>query len=316
MKKYVTAAVAALALLAGAAQAQTFPSKPITFVVGFPAGGGSDAAARLIAKNMESRLGQPIVVENRPGANTLIAANHVARSTADGYTLLFGPSTNLSAVFNKNSIDVPATFEPVGNLINGGLVLSVREDFPGKTWDDLLAYSKANPKKLNYASIASQAEMLTQLLAARTGLTYTSVSYAGDTPVMNAMLTKEVDFGMNNVVVAVPQIKAGKIKPIMITKSTRSALLPDLPTPQELGIKDFLYEFNLGLWAPKGTPKAVTTKLNEAAVAVMKDPALKQEFVSKAGDPVGSSPEQQLATYNNEMKLLTEAAKIANFQPQ
>jgi tripartite-type tricarboxylate transporter receptor subunit TctC len=316
MKKLLVAATAVLALFAGAATAQTYPSKAITFVVGYPPGGGSDAAARLIAANMEKKLGQPIVVENRPGGNTLIAANSVARSAADGYTLLFGPVTVLTSIFNKNPIDVKATFEPISNLINGGLVLSMREDFPAKNWAEFLAYSKANPGKLNYASIAPQAEMLTQLLANRTGLTYTAVNYAGDAPIVNAMLTKEVDFGMNNVVVAVPQIKAGKFKPLMITKSTRSALLPDLPTPQELGIKDFLYEFNLGLWAPKGTPKDVIAKLNAAAVAVMKDPALTNEFVTRVGDPVGSTPEQQMATFENEYKLNAEAAKMANYQPQ
>lgn len=316
MKKLLAAAVAVVALLGGAASAQTFPSKQITFLVGYPPGGGSDAAARLIAANMEKKLGQSIIVENRPGANTLIAASAVARAPADGYTLLFGPVTVLTSIFNKQSLDIGASFEPVGNLINGGLVLSMREDFPAKNWAEFVAWSKANPNKLNYASIASQAEMLTQLLGARTGITYNSVNYAGDAPVMKAMLSKEVDFGMNNVVVAVPQIKEGKIKPLMITKSTRSALLPDLPTPQELGIKDFLYEFNLGLWAPKGTPKDVITKLNAAAVAVMKDPALKDEFVSRVGDPIGSTPEEQWATFQNEFKLNAEAAKMANFQPQ
>lgn len=317
-----TMKIAALAVLAGlvlplaGVSAQPFPSRPVTFVVGYPAGGGTDSAARFVAKNMEKVLGQSVIVENRPGGNTLVAANHVARSAPDGYTLMFGPANNVGPVFNKVPLDIEAALTPVSNVISGGMTVLVREGFPAKDWKGLVAYSKANPDKLNFGSSSPQSEMFMKLLKERTGVTFTAVGYPGDAPIITALLGNQVDFGFINIVVAAPHVKEGKLKPVMVTKTTKSALLPDVPTPAELGIKEFAYEFNLGLWAPRGTPKEIVERLNKAVVAVVRDSALKEQITKTAGDPVGSTPAEQLSTLRNDLKVLAEAAKIANFQPQ
>lgn len=311
------AVIAGLAFSAAAA-AQTYPSKPVRFIVGFPPGGGSDISARVVASAMEKRLGQSIVVENRPGAAGLIGLQYASQQPADAYTLYFGNVTPYTSVFVKsNSIDVAAALDPVAVLQVGGLFLVARSGAPFSTLGEMVAWSKANPGKLNFGTIGSSIDLVMTVLKNRTGADFTSVQYKGDAPLVTALLANnEVDFGASNILAVTPHIQAGKMKPLFTTRTKRSSLLPNVPTAEEAGAPGVVFEFHLGLWAPKGAPRDAVRRLNTEAVAAVKTQEVIDAFRKFGADPVGSTPEEQMKVFEAEMAFWRTAAKLANFQPQ
>jgi len=312
---YLFAAMVTI-FMAGHTIAQTYPAKPIRLQVGFPPGGGSDTSARVVAAAMEKRLGQPIIVENRPGAGSLIAVQYVARSEPDGYTILFGTASGVHPVFMKEGIDVTKEFLPISNLQVGGLILATKAGFPANTIQDLVRWSKANPGKLNFGAIGIQGDLYMQVVKARTGLEYASIPYKGDAPIVTALLGGEVEFALSNILAVLPHIQAGKMGALLITRKQRSSMAPTIPTAAELGIPDVLWEFNLGLWAPKGTPRPVIQRLSTEAIAAARLPEIVEQFRKFGADAVGSTPEEQLRTLEDEIKFWSEAARLANFKPQ
>ncbi|HXC39450.1 MAG TPA: tripartite tricarboxylate transporter substrate binding protein [Burkholderiales bacterium] len=316
-QKMLKIAAACVALFAASAvQAQSYPTKPVHFIVGYPAGGGSDTSARVTAAAMEKTLGQAIVVENKPGAGSLLGASFVARSEPDGYTILFGNATAFHPVFLKEGIDAAKVFDPITNLQVGGLIFAAKLNTPYNNLQELLAWSKANPGKLNFGSLAPSADLYMQMFKARTGLDYLSVPYKGDTPVIAALLSGEVDVALSNTLSVVPQVQGGKMKALWVTRSSRSSIAPTLPTLAELGVPGVVWEFFLGLWTPKGTPPAAVQRLQSSAAAAVKQQDIIDQFRKFGADPVSTTPAETLAAFNNEMKFWTEAAKLANYQPQ
>jgi tripartite-type tricarboxylate transporter receptor subunit TctC len=300
----------------GLAAAQAYPSKPLRFIVGYAAGGGTDTTARAVAAVMEKSLGQPIIVENRPGAGGLIGAQSVGRADPDGSTVHFGTATSFHPVFVKEGVDASKIMDPVTNLQVGGLIFMVRAEEPYNSLQDLVAWSKANPGKLNYAANTTVGELWMAALKSRIGLEYTNIPYPGDAGIITALLGGQVQSGLLNTAVAIPQAQTGKMRMLFVTRSTRSSLAPTVPTLAELGVPGVVWEFYLGLWVPKGTPRAVVQTLNNAGVSAVKQPDLIALFRKFGADAVGSTPEETMNTFQNEVKFWTEAAKLANYKPQ
>jgi tripartite-type tricarboxylate transporter receptor subunit TctC len=317
MLKQITFALAAIALLPGLALGQAFPSKPLRFIVGFPPGGGSDLAARVVASGLEKRVGQPVVVDNRPGAFGTIAGLAVTRAEPDGYTLYFGNIGSSHPLFvRSNGIDANKELAPVSMLMSGSFAFSMKQGLPARTFGELVAYSKANPGKLNYGSVGNTTDLMGEVLRQRTGLVATTITYKGDTPAMTALIAGEIDFSGNSITGAAPHILSGKVVPLFVAKGTRSSFLPNVPTAAEVGIRDFEIGYTLGIWAPRGTPRPVIDKLSSESSAVAKSPDVVERFRTIGGEPLGTSPEEMTRIYDTEMKFWEEAARLAKFQPQ
>lgn len=319
MKRAMIVAVGALLAVLGATSSwgQSFPSKPLRIFLGIPVGGTSDVAARAIATPMSKTLGQPIIIENRPGANATIAASLVSKGEPDGYTYFFGSAAQIYQVFNKvGGIDARTEFSPVSNIQTGGYVAVVRSSLPVKSWPEFLAYSKANPDKLNFASPSSLNDLIMAVLKSRTGFSFTSIPYKGTNDVISAMLGGQSDFTTSTVGPYLSTIQSGGVRALFVTSGKRVSLVPDVPTLGEVGVPDFEVSFNVGLWAPPKTPREFINPVNAAAVAATKLPEVVALFRKLGADPVGSTAEEQLKTIDGELRFWSEAARIAKFTPE
>jgi len=296
---------------------QAFPSKPLRIFLGIPVGGTSDVAARAIAVPMSKTLGQPIIIENRPGANATIAASLVNKAEPDGYTYFFGSAAQIHHVFNKvGGIDARTDFSPVSNIQTGGYVAVVRPTLPIKSWQELLAYSKANPDKLNFASPSSLNDMIMGMVKYRTGLTFTSIPYKGTNDVLTAMLAGQSDFTASTVGPYLSTIQSGGLRALFVTSGKRVSLVPDVPTLGEVGVPNFEVSFNVGLWSTPKAPRDAINAVSAAAAAASRQPDVVALFRKLGGDAVGSTPEEQLKTIDGELSFWVEAARIAKFVPQ
>lgn len=303
-------------LVCGIASAQQFPSKPVRFIVITAAGGTTDITARLVGRHMEQRLGQPVVVENRPGANGTIAANFVKTSPPDGYTLLVGGMSMNSTFVKNNAVDAAKELLPVSNLQSGAFYLFTRASLPVKTMGEFIAYAKANPGKLNFGASSSLTTLAAEALKLKTGMTFTVVPYKGAAPIVPAMLSGEADFTIDSLPTFQPHIQAGKVNALMVAAPKRAAAMPSIPSSPESGLGDFESGFYIGLWAPLGTPAPVIQRLASDAAAVMKIPEVVETMAKMGTEAVGSTPQELLRTHVSIHKTLDDAAKASNFQPQ
>jgi len=316
-KRLLCLAVTSGLAVSGLAGAQSYPNKPIRFIVGFPPGGGSDISARVVAAAMEKRIGQPVLVENRPGAGGVIGAQHVMSQPADGYTIQFGAITSISDVFIKdNPLNASRDLDPITNLQVGGLFVVAKPGLAGNTLQEVVAQARANPGKLNFGSVGTTIDLMYAVLKDRTKMNFEVVPYKGDAPAVTAMLGGEIDVLASNILAVTPHINAGKMKPLFTTRTKRSSLLPNVPTAAEAGAPGVVLEFNLGLWAKKGTPREAIQRLNAEGVAAVRTPEVIEAFRKFGADPVGSTPDEQMKTYDAEMAFWREAAKLANYRPQ
>ncbi|WP_066736012.1 tripartite tricarboxylate transporter substrate binding protein [Cupriavidus sp. D384] len=276
MKQYVTmAALVGFSLVASTAIAQgQFPDKPIKLVVPYPPGSGTDTVARYAAKRMESALGKPVVIENKPGGNAIIAAQTVVNAPPDGYTLLWaanGPVTTNVALYDKLPYNPLRDFEPVARLAYSPMGLYVPAGSPYKTAADLFGDAKKRPGKLNYGSGSATYNIATEWLLSLVGAKANAISYKGSSPVLTDLAGKQVDFAIAEYSAALPLIKAGKLRILALTSEKRMGTDPEVPTLQELGYKDFFQVAWWGVFAPKGTPKAVIAKLEGTLLSAFKD---------------------------------------------
>lgn len=300
-----------------AGQAQTFPVKPIRVLLGFAAGSSTDIGGRVVGTEMSKRLGQPVIVENRPGANGSIAAEAVIKSPPDGYTLNFGSVMNFHPVFAKNAaIDAAKQLSPVSNSMSGIWYLFASAKTSIRSLQDLVAVAKANPGKLNFASTASSSDLLAAMLKADAGIAFTMISYGGSAAKVGIALSNgEADFSFNSITTITPYLQS--VRGLMIGAPQRNPQLPDIPTGRELGFPKFENSaFNFGLWAPVGMPKDIQDKLSTTAAAAVKSPEVGEQIRKLGFIPVGSSPEDQLKTFQAEAAFWAEGAKLANFEPQ
>jgi len=272
-----------------------FPSKPVTMVVPFPAGGALDVVARALAEEMRKHLGQPVVVENRVGAGGTVGTGAVARAAPDGHTILFGSvATHAIApgVYRSLTYDALKDFVPVMQVTSSPLLVTSSAKFNVSTLAELIAAAKAQPGKLNYGSTGNgtAVHLAGEVLKASTGLDVLHVPYKGGPDAVQALITGDIAFMVANLELALPQVRGGRVRALAVTGSRRIAALPDVPTLREAGVPGTEVTTWFGLFAPAGTPKAVVDRLQRDAATALKD--LAQRSVVQADEAVGSTPEQ------------------------
>ncbi len=282
---------AAIALPAAAQPG--YPNRAIKVVVGFPPGGASDVAARTVGARMAERLGQPVVVENRAGAASNIGSEFVARSPADGYTLLLGTislSVNPS-LYPKLGYDALKDFEAVTQVCSSPFLLVVHPGTPYRTLADLLAAAKAASNPLLYATAGSGSgsHLFMEYFAASAGIKMQAVPYKGAAPAMNDVLAGTIGITFDNIITTLPLHKAGRLRALAISSRARSAIAPDIPSLQETGVAGFDGSAWFGLFAPSGTPPDIVRKLQDEAVQSIKDPKVSERLLGLGCEPVASS---------------------------
>ena len=290
MTKLIKVVVCFLFLAVPQVGAQEYPNKVITMVVPFTAGGPTDTVARLLGVPMTKTLKQQVIVENIGGAGGTIAANRVAKSTPDGYTILIhhiGMST-APALYRKLPYNPMTDFEPIGLINEVPMTLVAKKDFPAKDLKELIAYVKANKDKVNYANagLGAASHLCGMLFMTAIQTDVTTVPYSGTAPAMNDLLGGQVDFMCDQTTNTTSQIKAEKIKVYGVTTKKRVASLPNVPTMDEAGLKGFEVSIWHALYAPKGTPKPVIDKLTKALQEALKDDNVKQRFAELGTEPV------------------------------
>lgn len=278
----LAAGAAALQVWPEVASAQTFPTRPITLVSPFPAGGPVDTICRILAEHMHASLGQPILVENAAGAAGSLGVGRVARAAPDGYTLIVGQwSTHVAnAAIYKLPYDTLTDFEPVVLLSSNPALIVGRKGLPANDLKELIAWLKANPDKATQGTqgIGGVGHIAAIFFQRMTGTSYQFVPYRGGTPMMQDLLAGQVDMLIDTPTLSAPQIRAGAIKGYAVMSKTRLATLPDLPTVDEAGVPGlYMLQWN-AVWAPKGTPRDIILKLNQAIVSALADPSVRQRL--------------------------------------
>jgi len=274
-------AAVALALFAGiaAAQAQNFPTRPITLIVPFPPGGSTDTAARILGERMRQPLGQTVVIENAGGAGGSIALGRVARAAPDGYTIDIGQwDTHVGNIIYPLNYDLQKDFEPIGLISINPQLMIARKDFPAGDLKGLVAWMKVNPGKATLVEQTAAAKLSGIQMQQATGTTVLFIPFRGAGPAMQAMLGGQVDLMVLQAAAALPQARAGAVKIIANLSPKRSAAIPDVPTSDESGIPGLYAAGWFGLFGPKGMPKQVVARINAAMVEALADPALKARF--------------------------------------
>ena len=295
------------ATLTAPAIADTYPSRPIKFIVPAAASGPTDLTARLLGEEMQKRLGQPIVVEPKPGAGGNIGADAVAKAAPDGYTLAIvtiGTHAINQSLYSKLPFDPVKDFQPITQIVQYPLILVVGNSVAARNVRELIAYAKAHPGKLSRASGGSGTSMHLsgELFASMANLNLPHVPYKGSAPALNDLVGGHADLMFDSMMTALPLVKAGKLRALAVTGKTRSPVVPDVPTIAESGLPEYSAVGWIGLAAPAGTPKDIVDKLHSAAADALRSPALRERLVAQAAEPVGSTP----AEFAEFMKSETE----------
>ena len=274
-------AALSLLVIAGVAEveAQTYPSRPITLVVPFPPGGSTNSAARIMAERMRATLGQSIVIENVGGAGGSIGVGRVARAAPDGYTFDIGQwDTHVGSIIYKLDYDLEKDFEPIALISNNPQLMVAKKDLPANTLGELVTWMKANPDKINFVNQNAAANVTGVMFESLTKQKVQFIPYRGAGPAMTDLVSGTVDLLVVQGAVALPQIRAGKIKALANLSVARSASMPDIPTSDESGVPGLYMSGWFGFWAPKGTPKDIIARLNAATVEALGDPAIQKRF--------------------------------------
>lgn len=310
------AAALALAGAAGLVQAQAFPSRPITIVIPFPPGGISDNSTRVIAQKAAAGLGQPIVIENRPGAGGQIGADVVKNAKPDGHTLYLaniGSHGINQSLYSKLSYDPMKDFEPVTILFSSPTLVVVPAGSPAKSMAELIAYAKTKPGKAAYGSqsIGSGGHLSGEIVKMKNGLDLVHVPYKGSAPVLTDLVAGRIDFLFDPITTALPFVKDGKLRALAITADKRSPLIPDVPTLRELGYVGYDVNPWFGLAAPAGTPRPVIDRLNAEFAKAAKDPEVVKRLADQGIDAMSMTPEQFAAFIKSETARWTEVVKAS-----
>ncbi|HLQ02583.1 MAG TPA: tripartite tricarboxylate transporter substrate binding protein [Burkholderiales bacterium] len=310
------ALVALCAAVAGAC-AQAYPSRPIRVVVGFPPGGGNDIIARMIGSKMQETWSQPVVIDNRPGANSIIAAEYVAKSAPDGYTLLVNATGGMSVnpvLYTKLPYDSLKDFVPISMVGVFPLVLVVHPSVPAKSAQELVAYAKANPGKLNYSAGSTGFQVATEMFKQMTGTDIKHIPYKGSAASIAAVIAGDVQMTIVDTPPLVAQVKAGKVKALGVTSAKRAASMPELPTIAESGVPGYEMVLWIGVFAPAGTPREVVSKLNTEIVRIVGLPDIREKLDGMGVDPLGNTSEQTAEWIRREIAKYGPVVRAANIR--
>ena len=273
---------ALLAAISTFAAAQAYPSRPITVVVPFAAGGPTDTIARILGDRMARSLGQPVVIENTAGAGGTIAGNRVARATPDGYTVAIGHVGThvIAGAVQKTSYDVYADFEPIGLACANPQIIVTKMDVPAKDLRELIAWTRANGDKVSSGTggPGTPSHIMAVYYNKETGSSLQIIHYKGSGPALQDVIAGHIDMTFDQAANALPQVRAGKIKAYAVTSKSRLTSQPDIPTVDEAGLPNFYMSVWHAFWAPKGTPKEVVNRLNAALVETLADPAVQKRL--------------------------------------
>ena len=306
--------------IALAAQAQTYPDKPIKFVVPYPPGGGTDVIARIVQPRLQALLGQSIVIDNKGGAGGSIGTDIVAKSAPDGYTVLFTLNSHTvnPAIYAKLPFDTQKDFEPVGMVASLPQLLAVNPQFAANSVADLVAQAKAKPGSLAYASvgIGSPGHLAGELFNLRAGVQTVHVPYRGGGPAVTDVMGGQVPLLWVSIPAAAQHVKSGKLKALAVSTKKRSAAFPDVPTMQEAGVADFEVDSWYAMFVPAKTPKAVIDKLNAALNALLKEPEIREKLLAQGSEGVGGTPEALAQAVAAELPKWAKLAKDANIKAE
>jgi tripartite-type tricarboxylate transporter receptor subunit TctC len=306
-------------LAPGFAAAQDYPAKPIRIVIPYPPGGASDLTARLLGQKMAEAWGQQVIPDNRPGANGIVALEHVAKSAPDGYTLLLanlGPNAINPAVYAKLPYDPVKDFSTITLTTLVPQVLVASPALEAKNIAELVALARANPGKINYGTggNGSANHLAVELMASIAGVKFTAVPYKGDAPAMADAISGQVSMTLPTVLAATPHIKSGKLRPLAVTTKARVSSLPDVPTMQEAGIAGYESVSWGGLMAPAGTPPAIINKLHAEFARILKLPDVAERMEALGSTIVGSGPAEFSAFLQAEIRKWDAVAKKAGIR--
>jgi tripartite-type tricarboxylate transporter receptor subunit TctC len=285
------------AALAPAAQAQTYPSKPIRIVVHFPPGGPTDFVARAVGAKLSEAWGQQVLVDNRPGAGGVVGVEMVVRAPADGYTILFATGGSMSiapAMIAKLPYNVFTDLTPIGLLVINPQMLVLHPSVPANNVRELIKLAKSKPGQLNYASVGagSPNHLGVEMLKFMTGIDMVHIPYKGTAPAVTDLIAGQVSLMFNSMPSVLPQVQAGRLKGIAVGSAKRSPAAPDVPTVAESGVPGFEYVTWYGLFAPANTPKDIIAKFNTEVVRILQDKEIAQRFAREGAEPAPGTPEQ------------------------
>jgi tripartite-type tricarboxylate transporter receptor subunit TctC len=307
---------AAVVFSLSAAAQESYPSKPVRIVIGYSAGGGNDIIVRVMTPELSKGLAQPVIVENKPGAQSIIAAEFVAKQPADGYTILMGPSGPMTinpATYSKLPYDPVRDFAPISMICSFPLILVVDAKLPVKSVKELVAYAKANPGKSNYASSAGIFQIATEMFKQRTGTQIEMVSYKGSGESVQSVVASQVMMTLVDPPPVTGPLKSGTVRGLAVTSPQRHPSWPELPTLKEAGV-DMEVPVWTAFFAPARTPPAIVARLQKEVARVVQTPEVKERFAGMGLDPVGSSSEQLGRQVASDIQKWTAVAKAANIK--
>jgi tripartite-type tricarboxylate transporter receptor subunit TctC len=320
-RRFLRLALGSIALPAilRAARAQAYPSRPVHIVVGFAAGGTSDIGARLIGQSLQERLGQPFVIDNRPGAATNLATEVVVRAPADGYTLLMvGPSSTINAtLYDKLGFVFLRDTAPVGSVFQQPQIVLAHPSVPAKTIPELIAYAKANPGKLTMASAGtgSSGHLAGEMFKMMAGINMLHVPYRGAAPALTDLLGGQVLTGVTGIAGSIEHVKSGKLRALAVTTMARAEALPEVPTMNEF-LPGFEASDVIGVCAPRNTPAEIVDQLNKAINAALADPKMQMRFADLGGTALALTPAQYGKRLADETEKWAKVIRAANIKPE
>lgn len=314
-----SAILSAAGVCTSAALAQAYPDKPISFVVPFAAGSATDQLARVLSQSLTDQTKQTVVVDNKPGASGMLAAQQVARAPADGYTVLITTNTTHAAnehLYKKLSYDPVKDFAPVTGLGKGGQVLVVRTEAPYKSVAELVAFARKNPGKLSFGSGSSSSRVAGEMLKQLSGTEILHVPYKSNPNAVTDLLGGQIDFMITDTATGVPQVRSGKLRALGYSTRKRSALLPDVPTIDEAGVKGYDMGYWFAAYVPAGTPQPVVARLHDLLAKATQSPAAKSFFEGSGSDPWTTTPEELARFQAAETQKWGRVIKAAGIEPE
>jgi tripartite-type tricarboxylate transporter receptor subunit TctC len=304
--------------IAASAQAQEYPDKPVHFMVPYPPGGGTDVIARIVQDRFQTLLGQPIIIDNRGGAAGSLGSDVVAKSTPDGYTVLFTLSSHTinPAIYPKLPFDTTKDFAPVGMVASLPQILVANSQFAPNNVAELIALAKAKPGAISFGSVGngSPGHLAGELFKLRTGTSMQHIPYRGGGPAMTDVMGGQIPLLWVSIPAAAQFVKSGKVKALAVSTIKRSAAFPDVPTMQEAGVADFNVDSWYAMFVPAKTPKPVIDKLNKVLNTILREPDIREKLLAQGSEAVGGTPEALGAVVDAELVRWAKLAKDANIR--
>ena len=319
MKRTMVFALCLLSAAASGAWAQTdYPARPIRMVVGFPPGGGNDIIARLLGAKLQEAWGQSVVIDNRPGANSNIAIEAVAKAAPDGYTLLFNAAGMVinPAMYDNFPVDTIRDFEPISQVATFPFVLAIHPSVAARNVKEFIAVAKSQPGKLNYAAGAAAFQFAAELFKQQAGIVMNHIPYKGSVQAISAVLANDVQATIVDSLPATAHISSGRLRALAVTSAKRATALPDVPTMMEAGVPDYDITGWAGLFAPAGTPKPIVARLTQQTVKIVQTGEFREKLLALGSEPVGSSAEELAAIMKTQLPKFKAVAKTANIKAE